>query len=79
MLDSTLATIFLFVAFCVYMDYRVKALKARSNSTDAELLAENAELREKTDALEERVRVLESIVTDRRFRLDQEIETLKSA
>ncbi len=72
----TLAIIFGFVSFCVYMDYRVKILKARASSNGTELEAVNRKLEEKTRNLEERVRVLESIVTDKKYRLEREIETL---
>ena len=72
----TLAIIFGFVSFCVYMDYRVKALKARSSSNDSELAAINTRLEQKTENLEERVRVLESIVTDKRHRLQEDIDSL---
>lgn len=72
----TLGLIFGFCAFCVYMDYRVKALKARASSNGSELAAVNEKLEQKTRDLEERVRVLESIVTDRKYRLENEIDTL---
>ncbi|MCB1669915.1 MAG: hypothetical protein R3F41_11570 [Gammaproteobacteria bacterium] len=72
-----LALIFGFVAFCVYMDYRVKVLKVRAGSNSTELQAVNEKLESKTRELEERVRVLESIVTDRRHRLQEEIDTLQ--
>jgi len=72
----TLAIIFGFVAFCVYMDYRVKLVKARTSSNGDELEAINRKLEEKTSVLEERIRVLESIVTDRKHRLREEIESL---
>ena len=72
----TLAIIFGFVSFCVYMDYRVKALKARSSSNGSELAAINERLEQKTQNLEERVRVLESIVTDKRHRLHEDIDSL---
>lgn len=72
----TLGLIFGFCAFCVYMDYRVKALKARASSNGSELAAVNEKLEQKTRDLEERVRVLESIVTDKKFRLENEIDSL---
>jgi len=72
----TLGLIFGFCAFCVYMDYRVKALKARASSNGTELEAVNKKLEQKTRDLEDRVRVLESIVTDKQYRLEKEIETL---
>ena len=72
----TLALIFIFCGFCVYMDYRVKALKARASSNGTELEAVNKKLEQKTRDLEARVQVLESIVTDKQYRLEKEIETL---
>ena len=72
----TLAIIFGFVAFCVYMDYRVKAIKARANAQGPEIDALRQSLEEKTRRLEERVNVLESIVTDKKHRLKEEIESL---
>lgn len=72
----TLAIIFGFVSFCVYMDYRVKLIKARSSSNGSELAAINERLEQKTQNLEERVRVLESIVTDKRHRLQEDIDSL---
>jgi len=72
----TLIIIFGFVSFCVYMDYRVKALKARASSNGTELEAVNKKLEQKTRDLEDRVQVLESIVTDKQYRLEKEIETL---
>ena len=68
--------LFGFISFCVYMDYRVKALKARSKSGDSELAKVNSKLEAKAQDLEERVQVLESIVTDKKFRLREEIDTL---
>jgi hypothetical protein len=58
------------------MDYRVKLIKARSSSNGSELAAINARLEQKTRNLEERVRVLESIVTDKRHRLQEDIDSL---
>jgi hypothetical protein len=71
-----LAIALTFAAFCVYLDYKVKAIKAGSRSGDNELSKANDELRARTRELEERIQVLESIVTDRKFRLNEEIETL---
>ena len=72
----TLALIFGFVAFCVYMDYRVKMIKARSSSNGNELEAINARLEQKTKDLEERIKVLESIVTGKQYRLKEDIDSL---
>jgi hypothetical protein len=68
--------VFSFVSFCVYLDYKVKAIKAGSKTGDPELAAVNKKLHAKTQDLEERVQVLESIVTDKKFSLKQAIETL---
>jgi len=68
--------IFGFVSFCVYLDYKVKAIKAGSKTGDSALAAVNEKLHAKTRDLEERVQVLESIVTDKKFSLKQEIEAL---
>lgn len=68
--------LFGFISFCVYLDYKVKAIKAGSKTGDSELATVNKKLHAKTQDLEERVQVLESIVTDKKFTLKREIETL---
>ena len=68
--------LFGFISFCVYLDYRVKAIKAGSKSGDSELAKANTKLEAKAQDLEERVQVLESIVTDKKYQLKEKIDTL---
>ncbi len=68
--------VFAFVSFNVYLKYRRDSLRHDLNAKDSELHREHALLQEKTEDLEQRVRVLESIVTNRKFQLQQEIDSL---
>ena len=53
---------------------------ARSDSAETKRLkAENAELNTKLDAMQDRMVVLEKIVTDRGYSLSEEIEALRDA
>ena len=65
------AIVFLFVSFSVYIKYRTEQLKPGSR----QLQDKNVALRAKTLELEERVQVLESIVSNKRFRLDEVINS----
>lgn len=67
--------VFSFVSFNVWLKHRSTLLKAGGKTQDL-LAAENQALRAKTDALEQRVQVLESIVTDKKFQLGEEISSL---
>ena len=61
-----------FVRFSVYIKYRTEQLKSGSG----QLQDENVALKAKTLELEGRIQVLESIVTNKNFRLDEEINSL---
>ncbi|MFT4814630.1 MAG: hypothetical protein ACI80L_000020 [Pseudohongiellaceae bacterium] len=64
--------VFSFVSFSVYIKYRTEQLK----SGTGQLQDENVALKAKTLELEGRIQVLESIVTNKNFRLDEEINSL---
>ena len=66
------AIVFSFVSFSVYIKYRTEQLKSRSG----QLQDENVALKAKTLELEGRIQVLEYIVTNKNFRLDEEINSL---
>jgi len=66
------AIVFLFVIFSVYIKYRTEQLKSGSGL----LQDENVALKSKNLELEGRIQVLESIVTSKNFRLDEEINLL---
>ena len=66
------AIVFLFVSFSVYIKYRTEQLKSGSGL----LQDENVALKSKNLELEGRIQVLESIVTSKNFRLDEEINLL---
>tara|TARA_B110000459_G_C16125546_1_gene279997 strand:- start:148 stop:384 length:237 start_codon:yes stop_codon:yes gene_type:complete len=66
------ATVFSFVSFSVYMKYRTEQLKSGSG----QLLDENVALKAKALELEGRIQVLEPIVTNKNFRLDDETNSL---
>jgi len=63
---------FSFVRFSVYIKYRTEQLKSGSG----QLQNENVALKAKTLELEGRIQVLEFIVTNKNFRLDEEINSL---
>jgi len=60
---------FLFAGFSQWMKAKTEAMKKESREGDSEL-------RREVRALEERVRVLERIATDKRQRLTEEIDAL---
>ena len=66
------AIVFSFVSFSVYIKFRTEQLRSGAG----QLQDENVALKAKTLELEGRIQVLESIVTNRNFRLDEEIESL---
>ena len=66
------AIVFSFLRFSVYIKYRTEQLKSGSG----QLQDENVALKAKTLELEGRIQVLESIVTNKNFRLDEEINSL---
>jgi cell division protein FtsB len=68
--------VFAFVSFNVWLKHKANVLKVGGGHEA--LQAENAKLLEKTESLEARVRVLESIVTDKKFQLVEEINSLAS-
>ncbi len=70
------AIVFSFVSFSVYLKYRTERLRSGADQLESGLLDENIALKAKTLELERRIQVLESIVTDKNFRLDQEINSL---
>ena len=66
------------VSFCLLEAYRAYAKsKARGSKADVEQLEARLAGLEGSGNLEERVRALEAIVTDPKFRLDHEISKLK--
>ena len=66
------AIVFLLVSFSVYIKYRTEQLKSGSGL----LQDENVALKAKTLKLEGRIQVLEPIVTNKNFRLEEEINSL---
>ncbi len=66
------AIVFSFLRFSVYIKYRTEQLKSGSG----QLQDENVALKAKTLELEGRIQVLESIVTNKNFRLEEEINSL---
>ena len=66
------AIVFSFVSFSVYIKYRTEQLKSGTG-----LLQDgNVALKAKTLEFEGRIQMLESIVTSKNFRLDEEINSL---
>lgn len=66
------AIVFSFVSFSVYIKYRTEQLRSGAGV----LQDENVALKAKTLELEGRIQVLESIVTNKNFRLEEEINSL---
>ncbi len=78
------AIVFAFISFSSYLRYRSKQLQygmhAFQDKLEEAREAEKQEaelLRQKTGELEERIQVLESIVTARDFALKEEIDSLR--
>ena len=70
------AIVFSFVSFSVYIKYRTERLRSGADQIHNSLQDENIALKTKTLELEGRIQVLESIVTNKNFSLDQEINSL---
>ena len=70
------AIVFAFVSFSVYIKYLSEWLRSGADQIHKSLQDENIALKAKTLELEGRIQVLESIVTNKNFRLDEEINSL---
>jgi len=70
------AIVFSFVSFSVYIKYRTERLRSGADQIHNSLQDKNIALKAKTLELEGRIQVLESIVTNKNFSLDQEINSL---
>lgn len=68
--------VFSFVSFTVYLKYKTTQLELGFDKGSAAAQEENLKLRSQVNDLEERVRVVESIVTDAKVRLGDEISSL---
>lgn len=80
MIDDLLSVIIVFIvfgsiSFWTWLGHREKLAKSGAHASE-DLVNENRMLRDKTALLEKRVQVLESIVTDKKFQLDEEISAL---
>ncbi len=63
------------ISFWTWLGHREKLAKYGGQGKE-ELVNENRRLRETTAQLEKRVQILESIVTDKKFQLGEEISSL---
>lgn len=70
--EFVIAVLFLSFAYRLI----VTLLQRKNQRSDAAAEAVNAELRQRLEQMEERVRVLERIVTDERFDLKQQFKDL---
>ena len=70
------AIVFSFVSFSVYIKYRTERLRSGADQIHNSLQDENIALKAKTLELEGRIQGLESIVTNKNFRLYEEINSL---
>lgn len=70
------AIVFSFVSFSVFLKYKTTQLKLGVDKGSAAMIEENQRLQAKVNDLEQRVRVIESIVTDEKVRLQDEISAL---
>jgi len=70
------AIVFSFIGFSVYMKYKTERFKAGVDDLEVDLSKENQMLKERTEALEQRVQTLEKIVTGKEFQLKEEIDSL---
>mgnify|MGYP000102348185 CR=1 FL=1 len=80
MMDDLIPVIVVFIvfgsiSFWTWLGHREKLAKSGAHANDV-LADENQMLRDKTALLEKRVQVLESIVTDKKFQLNEEISAL---
>ncbi len=69
--------VFSFVSFAVYIKYKTERLKHGVEVDKTVLSKENAALTVKVAQLENRIEVLESIVTGKEFKLNEEIDALR--
>jgi len=70
------AIVFAFVSYKTYLKFRSEQLTNGAGELSASLQDENIALKAKTLELEGRIQVLESIVTAKNFRLEEEINSL---
>lgn len=70
------AIIFSFISFRAFLKYRSEQLRSGAGELNTSLQDENIVLKAKTLELEGRIQVLESIVTNKNFRLEEEINSL---
>ena len=75
-MNSTLYFVVWIVAIVMFANVIQSYFKHKSKKPDAEADAELEETLAKIDVLEERIRVLERIVTENRFDLKKEIDDL---
>jgi len=68
--------VFAAISFWVFLGHRTAQIKHASKGLNSTLVQENETLKLKTRELEQRIQVLESIVTDRGFQLSQEISRI---
>lgn len=65
-----------FTSSMVKRYFAYKTQTQAGNSAAQALFDENTELKKKIDAMEDRLKVLEAIVTDRNFQLDDKIRSM---
>lgn len=70
------AIVFSFVSFSVYLKFKTTQMKLGLDQGSAAVKSENEKLKIKIGELEKRVQVVESIVTDEKVRLNNEINAL---
>ena len=70
------AIVFSFASFSVYIKYCTEGLHSGADQIHNSLQDENIALKAKTLELEGRIQVLEFSVTNKNFRLDEEINSL---
>jgi len=68
--------VFAAISFWVFLGHRTTQIKHANKALNSSVLEENEALKTKTWELEQRIQVLESIVTDRGFQLNQEISRI---
>lgn len=68
--------VFAAISFWVYLSHRSSQIKHNSKAFNSSLVEYNETLKLKTMELEQRIQVLESIVTDSGFQLSQEISRI---
>mgnify|MGYP000235839261 CR=1 FL=1 len=70
------AIVFSFVSFSVFLKHRTDLAKYGAADVSSSIVQENQLLKEKVGSLEERIQILESIVTDESTQLKNEINSL---